>query len=580
MMKSIAIGGLLFNIQMERDMSILYISRLGLGSKTFLIADYDETDNAFGQMWAWPMEFTTHEMKQFRNKESLMSYINLHRTSLDINTSTTKSELEFYNGIVEFLLDWMIFNIEGTGFGNVWKTLVVFQKITWCTLDAGAERAYGALFFANGNFPDAGMYDEYLNRISRFNHNFKTSAFFSDLVDPSAEEKLDSNKYTSAIQLLRAEIRYSNFSGNYSSLVKAQAYFDNATFRIDYLYTLQKALGQMVITDMNVTLKVIELQVLAYAVVAVIVIAACPVIMFFSEALTSHMQTYSKVLMKTSNELKDEQSKTDTLLYQMLPKPVADRLKKNSKFESEFFKSATIMFTSIVDFNELTTKLPPLDLVDLLNGLYTAMDDKLKMFDVYKVETINDTYMVASGVPVPNDSRHPAEIACLSLEIVSMIKKQAFGATRIKIPLQLKVGFSTGSVSAGVVGSVMLRYCLFGDTVNTASRMRSCGEPNMIHINEPTYRLLEKTGFFVLKPRGAITVKGKGKMLTYWLMGAIPKPTENTVTNEWRLPGEAYSYTSSTSLYNPSGVGPSNLYGLSKTTSASGSLTQYATIHI
>ncbi|KAH3864774.1 hypothetical protein DPMN_027800 [Dreissena polymorpha] len=397
MMKSIALGRLLFNIQKERDMSILYISRLGLGSKTFLLADYDKTDQAFEQMWTWPVEFTTNEMKQFRSKENLMSYINLHRTALDITTSTTKSEIEFYNGIVEFILDWMIFNIQGTGFGNVWKTLVVFQKITWCTLDAGAERAYGSLFFANGNFPDAGMYDEYLNRISRFNHNFKTSAFFSDLVDTSTEENLDSNTYTSAIRVLRTEIRYYNFRGNYSSIVKAQAYFDNTTFRIDYLYTLQESLAKRVILNMNDTLKDIELQVIAYVVVAVIVIGACPVIMFFSEALTSHMQTYSKVLMKASSDLKDEQSKTDSLLYQMLPKPVADRLKKNSKVESEFFKSATIMFTSIVDFNELTTKMSPLALVDLLNVLYTAIDDKLKMFDVYKVETINDTYMVASG---------------------------------------------------------------------------------------------------------------------------------------------------------------------------------------
>ncbi|KAH3864787.1 hypothetical protein DPMN_027813 [Dreissena polymorpha] len=398
MMKSIALGRLLFNIQKERDMSILYISRLGLGSKTFLLTDYDKTDKAFEQMWTWPTEFTMLEMKQFRSKESLMSYINLHRTALDINTSTTKSELEFYNGIVEFLLDWMIFNIQGTGFGEVWTTLVVFQKITWCTLDAGAERAYGALFFANGNFPDADMYDEYLNRIARFNINFKTSAYFSDLVDPLTEEKRDIKKYITAIKMLRTEIWYSNFRGNYSSIVKAQAYFDNTSFRIDYLYTLQEALAKRIINDMNETLHDIEMQMIAYAVVAVVVIAAFPVIIFFSEALTSHMQTFSKVLMKACDNLKDEQSKTDILLFQMLPKPVADRLKKNAKVESEFFKSATIKFTSIVDFNELTIKSAPLALVDLLNVLYTAMDEKLKMFDVYKVETINDTYMVASGI--------------------------------------------------------------------------------------------------------------------------------------------------------------------------------------
>jgi atrial natriuretic peptide receptor A len=109
------------------------------------------------------------------------------------------------------------------------------------------------------------------------------------------------------------------------------------------------------------------------------------------------MQEYSKILVKASDELNKERSKTDSLLYQMLPRPIADRLKRKSAVESEFFKSATVMFTSVVDFIQLSIEYSPMELIDLLNILYSSIDDKIEMYDVYKVETINDTYMVVSG---------------------------------------------------------------------------------------------------------------------------------------------------------------------------------------
>jgi class 3 adenylate cyclase len=128
--------------------------------------------------------------------------------------------------------------------------------------------------------------------------------------------------------------------------------------------------------------------------------------MSFSEQLTSNMQEYSKILVKASDELNKERSKTDSLLYQMLPRPIADRLKRKSAVESEFFKSATVMFTSVVDFIQLSIEYSPMELIDLLNILYSSIDDKIEMYDVYKVETINDTYMVVSGMLFLNFKIH------------------------------------------------------------------------------------------------------------------------------------------------------------------------------
>lgn len=388
-------------------MSILYISRIGPGTKAFLLEEYDRTDAAFDDMWTWPLEFAVNPDSNFRTKKKLISYINIHRTQLDQATSDVFDEMRFYGDIVDFLMDWMIENIRESGFGDTWKSLVVFQKITRCMLDTGAERAYGSMFYARGNFPDEGLYDNYFRRIARFIYNYRSATYYSDLVDPLIDSRTEQQDYTASIRSLRAEIRYSNFSGNYKSLTKAEYYFDNVTYRIDYLFQLQENVADRVVRRLNATAHEYVIEILIYSCAAAIVILACPVIVVFSEALTSNMQAYSKVLVRASDELNQEKNKTELLLYQMLPKTVAERLKKNSKVESEYFKTSTVMFTSIVNFVQMSIEYSPLELIDLLNVLYSSIDEKISKYDVYKVETINDTYMVVSGMIYTSHHTHP-----------------------------------------------------------------------------------------------------------------------------------------------------------------------------
>ncbi|XP_076085382.1 atrial natriuretic peptide receptor 2-like [Mytilus galloprovincialis] len=148
------------------------------------------------------------------------------------------------------------------------------------------------------------------------------------------------------------------------------------------------------------------------------------------------------------------------------------------------------------------------------------MDAKLEAFDVYKVETIGDAYMVASGLPVPtkNRTRHATEVASMSLEIMSTVSE----ATVPHIPQErwkVRIGINSGPVVAGVVGTKMPRYCLFGDTVNVASRMESSGKPGMIQISSATKEALDAYPEFLTRERGDMTIKGKGQMKTYWLIG-------------------------------------------------------------
>eukprot|EP01135_Chromosphaera_perkinsii_P011440 Nk52_evm16s2402 gene=Nk52_evmTU16s2402 len=235
------------------------------------------------------------------------------------------------------------------------------------------------------------------------------------------------------------------------------------------------------------------------------------------------MEEYSKGLEETVElrtlELREEQHKSDRLILKMLPRKIVEKLKHGESVDPEHFDCVTIYFSDIVGFTSLSARSNPFQIVALLNDLYSTFDNITTSFDVYKVETIGDAYMVVSGVPERNGDLHASEIASMSISLLHAISSFEIRHLPGEF-LQLRVGMHSGSVAAGVVGTVMPRYCLFGDTVNMASRMESGGLALRIHVSPATAAILEKSELgFMLEPRGEIEVKGKGRMSTFWLYG-------------------------------------------------------------
>ncbi|KAG5856481.1 hypothetical protein ANANG_G00008400 [Anguilla anguilla] len=238
--------------------------------------------------------------------------------------------------------------------------------------------------------------------------------------------------------------------------------------------------------------------------------------------LLSRMEQYATNLEELVEERTqaylEEKRKAETLLYQILPHSVAEQLKRGETVQAEAFDSVTIYFSDIVGFTAISAESTPMQVVTLLNDLYTCFDAIIDNFDVYKVETIGDAYMVVSGLPVRNGKLHGREVARMSLALLDAVRSFRI-RHRPDQQLKLRIGIHSGPVCAGVVGLKMPRYCLFGDTVNTSSRLESTGEALKIHVSAATRDVLQEFNCFQLELRGDVEMKGKGKMRTYWLLG-------------------------------------------------------------
>jgi class 3 adenylate cyclase len=212
-------------------------------------------------------------------------------------------------------------------------------------------------------------------------------------------------------------------------------------------------------------------------------------------------------------KLQIEQQKSEKLLLNILPKPIADRLKRGARTIADSFPEATVLFCDLVGFTELCAGISAEELVERLNKIFLAFDLLTESHGLEKIKTIGDAYMLVGGLPTPRPD-HAETVANMALDMfdaIAEINQKAHTDFRIR------VGIHTGPVVAGVIGKNKFNYDLWGDTINVASRMESHGAPDRIQISEAAYQRIKNK--FLCEERGPIEVKGKGKMVTYWLTG-------------------------------------------------------------
>ncbi|KAL4229979.1 Nitrogen permease regulator 2 [Mactra antiquata] len=235
------------------------------------------------------------------------------------------------------------------------------------------------------------------------------------------------------------------------------------------------------------------------------------------QRMTQYADNLETLAAERTSQYLEEKQRVEQLLYRLLPKSVASQLSKGNMVTPELYQCVSIYFSDIVGFTALAAVSTPIQVVDLLNDLFTKFDEAIAKFDVYKVETIGDAYMVVSGLPERNGNKHIAEISGMGLFIINIVSNFNI-RHRPDDKLRIRAGIHSGPVVAGVVGKTMPRFCLFGDTVNTASRMESNSLPQQIQMTKSAKMLLDNFPQFMTQERGKLDIKGKGTMTTFWLV--------------------------------------------------------------
>lgn len=230
-------------------------------------------------------------------------------------------------------------------------------------------------------------------------------------------------------------------------------------------------------------------------------------------SMMNNLENANYHLIHSNEALDAERQRSERLLRNILPAPIAERIKNGEKLIADKYESVTVMFLDIVGFTPIAAAMTAEELVQMLNEMFIALDTVLERHGVEKIKTMGDSYMMVSGAPEssPQHAHHAARAALELLEAM-----QEFNEHK-KVALQIRVGLHSGAVVAGVIGQNKFAYDLWGDTVNIASRMESHGTPGKIHCSEAAHALLR--GEFEFAERGTVELKGRGVMKTYFLLG-------------------------------------------------------------
>lgn len=228
-------------------------------------------------------------------------------------------------------------------------------------------------------------------------------------------------------------------------------------------------------------------------------------------------------------QTREAQESAEKLLLNILPEEIAERLRQATHCIADRFDSVTILFADIVDFTGLAAQISPTELVNLLNQIFSTFDNLAEQYNLEKIKTIGDAYMVVGGLPKQRQD-HAESIAEMAIAMQQAIQQLNRPDGQ---PFAIRIGISTGPVVAGVIGLKKFIYDLWGDAVNTASRMESHGAAGGIQVTATTYELLKHQ--YLFEPRGEVTIKGKGKMQTYWLRGKTTKQPSPRTAAEGNL---------------------------------------------
>ncbi|XP_035670335.1 guanylate cyclase soluble subunit alpha-2-like [Branchiostoma floridae] len=514
---STEIGHIVHDLALERGTTSLFISSGGdTDVYQRLLRIHEQTDNTIGSLSRW-LPYDKHYPDNFKSAEEFKTHLAHHRSNVwfKLNETTVEEEIQFYTDINKMLIHIMSAVLSRADTSQLWTTVVAYQMLLGSIESTNLEMNLGWTFFNKG--PGGFSTEEliwYYEALAVGSSQLENAVVYSHAVEDDLEEEFFGTSYEKELIRLRNQIKKNKASN--TSAENGAKWLEVMDVYTHVLEETDERLSEKVLQIIDDILRQNDVRLSSGFSVLIVVACIGPVIVLGVYKMASESQAVAANLEKVTTKLADEQRKSDKLLYSVFPSIIVESMKKAEKLPAEYFDQATIMFSDVVGFTEATASLSPHKVIDLLNRMDQAFEAVFTRYDVYKMETMAGSFMVASGLPRKNGDQHAEQISCAALHLLSAAR--AFHPMHIPYPMKFRIGIHTGPCVAGVVGEKRPRYYVFGNTVNIAQSLEKTAEPSRIQISSSTSELLMSLGSaFNLEPRGEVTIKDGVKMTTYWL---------------------------------------------------------------
>ncbi|XP_078667322.1 uncharacterized protein LOC144909138 [Branchiostoma floridae x Branchiostoma belcheri] len=514
---STEIGHIVHDLALERGATSLFISSGGDTDIYYrLLRVHEKTDDSIGRLSRW-LPYDKHYPDNFNSSEELRAHLAQHRSDVWFkrNETSVEEEIQFYTDINKMLIHIMSATLSRADTSHLWTTIVAYQMLVGSIESANLELDLGWTFFNKG--PEGFSTEElifYDETLAIGNSQLESAIVYIHAVEDDLKKQFHGTPEERELTRLRKQIKENKVSSN--SAEDGAKWLEVMDAYTHVLEEIDLKLSEEVLEIIDGILRQNDVRLSTGFSVLIVVACIGPVIVLGVYKMASESQAVAANLEKVTTKLADEQKKSDKLLYSVFPSIIVESMKKADTVPAEYFDQATIMFSDVVGFTEATASLSPHKIIDLLNRMDQVFEAVFTRYDVYKVETMAGSYMLASGLPTKNGDQHAEQIACAALHL--LVAARGFHPMHISYPMEFRIGIHTGPCVAGVVGSKRPRYYVFGNTVNVAQSLEQTAQPSRIQISSSTSELLLSLGgVFNMEPRGEVSIKEGVAMTTYWL---------------------------------------------------------------
>lgn len=434
---SIEIAGLVHLLQIERGTRVLHVSSgRDHGVWVKVLEAGNKTDEFVKKLDSWPK--AELDRYNFSSLETFLVLVNNHRISHSVDNSTVQDEITFYSQIISNLFDWLFRNVQQIDH-DVLSEFIGYKMLLIGKEKTGIERALGGSFFSRGRF----IGTEDLLRFAENNllgkENLNSGMELMPEIKDFYKKAVEAHNSTVLVEVERRRKTILSNKKQNASVESGREWFQLMTTYIDALLQVQRETGTLILERLKNEVTATENDWIVKLSIFGFIVLMMPFFVYVIHTI----QRFAAKLHHTTKQLTEEKQRADSLLYQMLPYPVAEQLKGGHSVTAEQFESVTVFFSDIVDFTQICANISPMEVTQMLNRLYGIFDNHIDKYDVYKVETIGDAYMVVSGLPEKNGHRHVTEIALMALHLVELMESLRFGSDGER-DLCVRIGIHTG----------------------------------------------------------------------------------------------------------------------------------------